>query len=195
MGLDQFVYRMSKVGRDTLKQLNGKNEKDIDFRKFLVISQDEADWHPDMYSDIKDILSPVYMIYTFVNITKIRQDYEVPEDWEIGMKSYGGGEVTYGFRKYVDKEWKTKSVTLTDDELKKYLYDEEIPSYICYKKEVHYMRKEYDIDDAMSELYDGTLENCGYHRMNVDMIDTLNELSGKKILNPDATNLYYHQWY
>ena len=191
MGLDQYVYRMKKIGKATAKQLEGKNTAEIDYNKFVVMDQDYVDKNPDMFSDIKDILTPVTVIDTTIDIERIKKDYDVPEHWCIYMRSFMGGGATYGF----SGDGKSVTVSLDDNKLKQYLLEENTPSYVCYMTEVYYMRKHYETQDAMYDLYDGDIQNCGYHHMSEVMIHDLNDLEGKKVLDENATNLYYHEWY
>ena len=141
MGLDQYIYRLSKVGKDTIKKLNGMHKDDIDYHDYMVVSKETIDKYPNSYSDILDILRPIQVKNTFID-----------------------GEKT-------------------------------VDSYICKRKEVYYMRKEYEVQDSIYELYDGVIDNCGYHHMTEDMIDVVNECAGKKVLDTQANNLYYHEWY
>ena len=191
MGLDHYVYRMKQIGKKTLLQLNGKKEDDFDYHEYLILDKDYVDDNPSMYKDIMTILRPIQIVKEYVNMDLIRKDNNIPEDWHLGLRSYGE-DITYGF---YGRDHQSKQVHLTVEQHKKYEYSELVDSYICYCTEVHYMRKEYDIQDAMYELHDGDIQNCGYYHMSEEMIDKLNELSGRKVLDESATNLYYHEWY
>lgn len=193
MGLDQYIYRCSKIGKKTLSQLNGKRESEIDWHEYMALRKDSVDKHPEKYGDLMDILQPIKLVETLINMYRIREDHDVPAHYEIGYRSVGNGQTTWSF--YGDPEEKPITVSLTDDELKPYTYDQPTDYYICRGKEVYYMRKEYEVQDSIYELYDGTIENCGYHHMSENMIDVVNECAGKKVLDPTATNLFYHEWY
>lgn len=190
MGLDHYVYRMKKIGKETLKQLNGKHADEFDWHKYLVLDAEYVETERGMYEDLKGVLQPITVIKTFVDIPRIEKELEIPNTAGIIMTSHQGNTTTY--------IWNTpdhKSFTLNEQNEKEYTYNEEVPSYICYCTEVHYMRKEYEIQDAMYELYDGDIQNCGYYHMSEDMLDKINELSGRKVVDSSATNLFYHEWY
>lgn len=190
MGLDQYVYRLKQVGTKTIKALEGKMAEDLDWKKYLVLDKQGVD-QSEMYKDIMHLLRPIKLKELRVNLDQLKKDAGVPDDWDVTCRSIMGTEITY--------TWGTMnnhiSATVNADNENKYVYEKEVESYICYCTEVHYMRKEYDIQDAMYDLYDGDIENCGYYHMSKEMIDKLNELSGKKVLDNSATNLYYHEWY
>jgi len=191
MGLDQYVYRLSKVGKDTIKKLNGMNEDDIDWHDYMVVSKEAMDKYPNSYSDILDILRPIQVKNILVDTERMEKDYHVDGLYCRGtiMSSKG---IVY---EYVDGNHETISIALSEEQLKKYRYEKTVDSYICKRKEVYYMRKEYEVQDSIYELYDGVIDNCGYHHMTEDMIDVVNECAGKKVLDTQANNLYYHEWY
>lgn len=193
MGLDQYVYKCSKIGKKTLLQLDGKREAAIDWREYMALRKDGVDEHPEMYSDLMDILQPIKLVETLINMYRIREDNDVPSHYEIGFRSTGNGKTTWKF--YGESEEKPVTVSLTDDELKPYIYDQPSTYYICRCKEVYYMRKHYDTQDAIYDAYDGDIQNCGYHHMSQEMIEVLNDMEGKRILDPNAKTLYYHEWY
>ncbi len=193
MGLDQYIYRCRKIGKKALLQLNGKRKSEIDWHEYMVLHKDRVDKRHEMYGDLMDILQPIKLVKTSIDMYRIRENHDVPAHYEIGYRSEGDGQITWSF--YGDPEEKPVIVSLTDNELKPYTYDQLTDYYICRSKEVYYMRKEYEVQDSIYELYDGTIENCGYHHMSENMIDVVNECAGKKVLDPAATNLFYHEWY
>lgn len=191
MGLDQYIYRLKQVGSKTVKALNGKHMEELDNKVYLILSKSGVDKYPEMFKDIMNILRPITLIDSFVDVNKLKRDAGVPDSWGLTCRSYVGNEMTY--------TWGTMdnhiSATVNDDNKDKYVYEESVPSYICYAKEVYYMRKHYEVQDDMYDLYDGVIENCGYHHMSEEMIDMLNFKEGKKVLDTQANNLYYHEWY
>lgn len=192
MGLDQYVYQMRKVSQKNIQEFNKKNVDDLP-DGVLTINKASVDENPNMYKDILPILTPIKLVATLIDMERIKKDHNVPEYYQIGSRSCGGGSIGWGFyaperRGYVD-------VTLDEDELKSYLYDEERDYYICYYKEVYYMRKHYDTQDLMYEIYEGEIENCGFHHMSQEMIEALNESEGKRVLDTRAKSLYYYEWY
>lgn len=193
MGLDQYIYRCSKIGKKTLLQLNGKRKNEIDWHEYMALRKDGVDESPEKYGDLMDILQPIKLVETLINMYRIMEDHDVPAHYETDYRSMGNGKITWGF--YGESGEKPITVSLTDDELKPYIYDQPTDYYICRGKEVYYMRKHYDTQDAMYDLYDGDIQNCGYHHMSEVMIHDLNDLEGKKVLDENATNLYYHEWY
>lgn len=195
MGLDQYIYRLSKVGKDTIKKLNGMNEDDIDWHDYMIVSKETMDKYPNCYSDILDILRPIQVKNTLIDIDRMEKDYHVDGLRCRGtIMSYKG--IVYEYvKKTPDGNHETISISLSEEQLKKYRYEKTVDSYICRRKEVYYMRKEYEVQDSIYELYDGAIENCGYHHMSEDMIHAVNECAGKKVLDPAATNLFYYEWY
>lgn len=191
MGLDQYIYRLKQVGDKTIKALQGKKVEELDWHKYLVMDKNGVDCKPEMYKDIMHLLRPIKLIESYVDVEKLKKDAGVPEDWSLTCRSIMGSEITYTWGDLNGHI----SATVNKDNEDKYVYEKEIESYICYCKEVYYTRKEYEIQDIMYDLYEGDIENCGYHHMSEDMIEALNEGEGKKVLDTDATNLYYHEWY
>ena len=191
MGLDQYVYRLKQVGDKTIKVLQGKMTNDLDWKKYLVLDKQGVDQKPEMYKDIMHLLRPIKLKELLVNLDQLKKDAGVPDDWDITCRSIMGTETTYTWGT-IDNHI---SATVNDDNSDKYVYEKEVESYICYCKEVYYMRKHYDVQDDMYNLYDGAIENCGYYHMSEEMIDMLNFKEGKKVLDTQANNLYYHEWY
>lgn len=191
MGLDQYVYRMKQVGQKTIKAMDGKHIDDIDYHKYLVLDKKGVDNNPEMYRDLMSLLRPITIVESYINVAQLKKDAGVPEDWSLISRSIMNGETTYTWGTF-DNHIKA---TVNDDNSDKYVYEERIPSYICRCTEVYYMRKHYEVQDDMYDLYDGAIENCGYHHMSEEMIDMLNFKEGKKVLDTQATNLYYHEWY
>lgn len=195
MGLDQYVYRLSKVGKDTIKKLNGMYEDNIDWHDYMIVSKETVDKYPNSYSDILDILRPIQVKNILLDVDRMEKDYHVDGlDCRSTIMNYKG--ITYEYlKKHSNGDCEQISISLSEEQLKKYLYEKTVDSYICRRKEVYYMRKEYEVQDSIYELYDGVIDNCGYHHMTEDMIDVVNECAGKKVLDPAATNLFYHEWY
>lgn len=190
MGLDQYIYRMKKIGKDTLKELNGKHMDNIDGSQYMTIDKRFVD--SAEYRDLADILQPIKLVATYIDEQKIKRDAKIPDDWQRTFEMTGRDLIKYVY----GKNGECKSVVIPRSVFEsRYLYDQEKDFYICRCKEVYYMRKFYDVQDAMYDLYDGDIENLGYHHMSEKMIYTLNDLVGKKVLDTDATNLYYHEWY
>jgi hypothetical protein len=97
MGLDQYVYRCSKIGKKTLLQLNGKRENEIDWHEYMALRKDDVDENPEMYGDLMDILQPIKLVETLINMYRIMEDHDVPAHYEIGYRSMGNGKKIWGF--------------------------------------------------------------------------------------------------
>lgn len=94
-----------------------------------------------------------------------------------------------------------KEILISDEELKK--YDKQvIRKALIYKyDELAYWRKEYDLQDLIYNEYNGEVYNCGFHKIDDELMKKINKYLKLREMNKQSINddgyivKMYHEWY
>ena len=119
------------------------------FSDFLAISQKDMDEEPGMYHDLLPYLTKVDMVDTSINYDLIRLDNNIPADASICGFAHADGQNTVRFRKG-EEEY---SAVLSEHEWELYKEYMIVPTYVAYSQDVAYWRKDYELDNQMTEEY------------------------------------------
>lgn len=182
MGLDMFIYRATKPS---------VNDTEIYDRGAFELHIPEQEVGYSMYEEIAPYLQPVQMRSKYYDMEKIRADFGLSDEAYIGMSSYDGITVRE------PGSDNTVSISRWDID-EKYTKEEIETRYVCNLHEVHYWRKEYDVQNW---FYDNLadVENCGFYIFGSDFIKDYNEaFPYDPIEVEEATEesaLFYHEWY
>ena len=199
MGLDMYLYRVSRVPKDELKKLEGKNYYDITEELGSCVMINEGDYNAElpMYKDVIPYLSPIMVKNEYIDLLKLKADYNVdPEAFIVG-ESYSSESVSYSFM--VEGQKNSVKVTLTPDELRdKYRFEKVERMYIAYATEVHYWRKAYEVQDIFHKNIDD-IENCGYYKVSEELLKEVakedDTVFSVPFVDTDEVGTFYHSWY
>lgn len=202
MGLDQWIYKISKIEDNVMNDIKGMNEKEV-CRKY---GNDISVWKIDerleeLVEPIKDILQKTEIIFTEYNMEKIYKELGIDDTWHMGYWSSVGHGIDMRFypeRKETDVgALEPKEFHISAEDEKDYLIDVPHEAYLLRKEEIAYYRKNYDIQEDMYDKCDFEIENCGYYPLNADMKAALRKRDNG-IRFPrckKAEMLVYHEWY
>ena len=220
MGLDMYIYKISKISEQEALWMFGKP---ISFLKekfprcdfFPVPEEDSED-----YALVEGLVPYAHKIAVLVekwNFEKIRKGFGIPDyatDGRVCM--IGGGKTCFSFTKPVsdfcgceeeDEESESDDAPenaserfeaeIPDDEQEKYVDVVAESAYVVKQEEIAYYRKYYVLQEALHQLSPVTVENCGYYEMTDDMLDAVSDYDNF-FQTPDLEDgeaLFYWEWY
>ena len=227
MGLDMYVYRLRRLSDAEMEDLHGLNMDELE-KRYMVFYGDSVDEYPSGIQHILPFLRKIEHVRTKTfNMERCMEHYGIPKDWIRTGAAYGNS-VQFSFRKRFEEireednldydpsipdspeklkvkrvkySDEVKEIDMTSEEYDQFLEDIETSVYVCDGEDILYWRKEYDLQDMIYSLYEGQIENCGYHALNDDMKDAICAFrEGQSIPDdffvPDDDVIYaYHEWY
>lgn len=197
MGLDMYCYRVSRLNEkdlETIKNLQYESEYDkYGFSLFNRPSEHDIDGISQL-SDLSPYVNTVMVKEEFIDLSKMKTDFDIPDDADIVGESYGD---KYGFIFSNNLGFRV-GLEFTDEEFKRYIYEEEVECYVCKMDEVAYWRKNYDLQNEMHRLSNSDILNCGYYILNEDMYEAMirdGGLDSSENFEDENSALFYHEWY
>ena len=199
MGLDMYVFKLKKVSPSDLEKVIACGENSFDKLRDInphisCFNIDESDEEAvEMFKDAMPYLTEVTLNTEYIELDKIRSDYDIPEDADVvGRRFSGDGNVGITF-KFGDER---RDVNLTDDMINE-KYTTVVPEkcYIVERFECAYWRKAYNLQDDIYKAYDGVILNCGYHKVNEDMFSLMADDINADFSDTENEALFYHEWY
>lgn len=205
MGLDMYVYHIEKIPKQELDAAQ-KLRYDEVLDKYLCIN---AEYIEDAeYHDILPYMQKVENIATdSINDEKLRAAYNIPEDWYLFGCSNDNTRHVFSFTS--DDSVKTKDIVVTNEELQKFFDTSYQTYYIAKCTEVMYWRKAYQLQDMLHNAYRGSILNCGYHRLNQDMVQAIKRYGADEVAeafediniqddfgkSTETDGYFYLEWY
>ena len=196
MGLDMYMYGIVDISSDDIP--DGEKTNVYEDKGYSLI--DKKDYDEDEFDGMFHDLIPYAVIrnvsYTLTDWEKIKKSYNLPENSNLcGISSDG----TYWF---IDSDSKKDyKIFISEQEMRKYDYQELRESLVFKCEELAYWRKEYDLQDLIHNEYKGTIYNCGFHLMDDNLMKDINKYLKKRdmdrqsINNPEYIAKMYHEWY
>ena len=198
MGLDMYAYRLRKPTEKELENIKTTGKIPD---HFITIPKDNI--NENSCRDIKPFaeLTPVKMKY--INMEQIRKDNDIPDNMYCFCTRYREDAIWYKFV----HENESKGIVVSHKDIEdKYTITSIEDRYIAHIDDVGYWRKEYNLQDTLHELYDGYIENCGFHKCSPEMIKAMldekynNETYGIGIKSTAAVttedeDIFYEEWY
>ena len=201
MGLDMYIYRAKRVSEEDLKAINGMSRDDIDnkFPRALVVTNEDYDDYPSLYTELLPYMSPVNVKNTYIDLVKLKEAYGIPENAYISGEAHENSKISYFFT--IPDATEGKRVTLTYEEMEeKFTFERTDEARIVFIKEVFYWRKAYDIQNKFYESH--PVENCGYYKVSCDELaeiaDKYDENLGCVVddfVDDEDVAYFYHEWY
>ena len=189
MGLDQYVYKISKIGLEK-RTYTSAEIRELGLSCVMV---DEANEYKQLYAELIPYTIKRDVSAEFLDMEKIIADYNLPSNSSVGMMSYD--KITLS-GKNENGEYIRQDITRDEIE-NKYTITKINPYYIWKEKQVAYWRKHYDLQDW---IYDelGDVDNTGYYMLNADVIKALNDAFDEDVPVMEPTKdsaLFYWEWY
>ena len=190
MGLDMYAYRVRKLTDEELTEIEGRNVSNLGDEVLCIPEEDIAENEDGAFADLLPYIRQVNVAKTETDFDKIRRDYGVPDSWELYSYGYNGSATTLRF--WGGNRNNVKEISISYQKSKEYERTRIVPCRAVHYVEVGYWRKEYDLEDALYEAYDGQIVNCGFHLANEKMQRLM--LEHDAYFSPDDT-VFYHEWY
>ncbi|MGN0240294.1 MAG: hypothetical protein ACI4CS_01285 [Candidatus Weimeria sp.] len=191
MGLDMnacYVRKMSD--EDIAEYLKHKDEDGADFDK-LIFTEGEYKESPDMYRDIMPYCRQIELVNDYIDLKKIRKDYDIPDDWKMEGESWSCEGVEFDFMKGKD----IKHIQMRESDIdSRYTEHRKENCYIVCAEDLMYWRKNYALQEVLKKAYPKTIINCGWHKANKKMIQLMRAV-GAYIPEECEGNIFYHEWY
>lgn len=193
MGLDMWMYGIKDISNDEIPDNMPESWYEEHDYKMIEHYEDDNDFD-NMYHDMYDYSVIRNVEYTETDFEKIKKDYNVNKDAYVSMLG-SDGVIGFSCRNYY------KEVKISEDELNK--YDKKVfrESLVYKADELAYWRKEYDLQDLIYNEYYGQIYNCGFHKIDDDMMKKINRylrarnMSNQSINNDGYIAKMYHEWY
>lgn len=189
MGLDQYIYRISKPN------LANKvyTSEEIDTLGLNKVSATEFESDISLFKDLLPYVVKRDVTCQFYDKEKMIADYNLPKQSYIWQYSNDG--ITIGG---TDKNGERINKKFSRKEIEeKYTKTETFPYYIWEEEEVEYWRKHYGLQDWAYANIDG-VDNTAYCKLSLELIANLNRAFNEYIPAEEPTEksaLFYWEWY
>lgn len=189
MGLDMYIYRIKKAKLEdreyTAKELR---ELGLSFTTKECVYE-----NANLYAQLLPYTVERKVSDEFINKEKIIEDYNLPKNSRIWMRSYEGIKLCG-----TDDNGNDIDQYVTREEIEKKYVKTETESYFIWdESEVAYWRKHYDLQDWIYDAIDG-VDNTGYYILDAETIREINRVFEESIPREDPTDeeaLFYWEWY
>lgn len=191
MGLDMWVYGIKDITKDDIPDKMTEDWYE-EHGYNTIIEYDDDNEFDVMFHDLFDYSVIRNVEYTEVDFDKVKKDYGIKPEASISMMC-GDGTIGFSHGKYY------KEINLSDT--KKYEVKIYRKSLIYKSEELAYWRKEYNLQQLIYDNYDGDVYNCGFHKLDDDLIKKINkylkrnDMNKQGINDPDYDVKMYHEWY
>lgn len=192
MGLDMYAYKIKKMDDEFLERV--KNEEAVE--GCIYIPDEDID--EEMYADIIPFCVPMEITNSYINIRKIKEERNIPEEAHIVGQAWGKGKVHFFFDNGSD-------VDITREDIENN-YTEKVKEteYVTRVECVGYWRREDSLNDTLEDIYGDYVENLGYYKCNEDMLKVMTESCDSKSFGfnyglfgevSETDDVFYHIWF
>ena len=182
MGLDMYSCKMKRPSEEEVKKIAEYSA--YYFHNICYIPDNTIKKDYELYADILPYCVPVTLDDSSRDYDSIKKDFGITPNASLFCFQKVDGGVCLSFFNSLNKGEESKDITLTDEEWNSYERWIPTPFHVCLDEEVGYWRKDYDLDDAICNLYEW------YKRDNVpmvlDMVPCLPMLEGKWTYDEDG---------
>ena len=209
MGLDQYIYKATRISDDELDSIMFKNCMKIP-DEFQIVGDDMTfdNITPDIMA-LTPYLREIQYYQTDYDMAKIKADNGVPASHIYGSICFRDGGIEWSFYEpgHFGGFDKCKQVFVSGDDLvQKYSLTSLHHGLVTKLEQVCYWRKNYTLQDAMHDTCKFELENCGFYEITEEMLEAIKYSCGSREMyerlvaernSMDITqsNLFYHEWY
>lgn len=209
MGLDQYIYKVTRISDKELESIMLKNHRD--FRdEYTIIG--EGMTFDNITPDLMGLIPYIREIQYYQNaydIDKIKADNGVSESSIYGSVCFGNGGIAWDFFEpghgsFFDTR---KKVFVSADDLdNKYIITQLEHAFVAKLGEVCYWRKNYILQDAVYDTCKVEIEDCGFYEITEEMLEAIRYSCGsremyarlvaeRKCMDITQSNLFYYEWY
>ena len=183
MGLDQYIYRVTKTHYDKRHTFYHS-----EFDSHTIIPADEIDL--PMYVGIKPYCQKLKVLNEYYDVAQMLADHDLDDTAYIYRYTANG--ITIGNdQKQVDIDHETIR--------SKYTVRKVEAEYVCHIEEVYSWRKAYDVQEWFGEHIDGGVVNCGFYPLSPEslaaFVKRFPEATIPYVLQDANSTLAYHEWY
>ena len=196
MGLDMYLY---KAKRPEYK----KDEEFIDIewlkrRGFTCIMKEKIN---ELEKALVPYCKEEAVMVKLLDKRQMILDYGCdPDSSELCMTFYTNNKV--GYTIYSENE-EPKEFKLTIEELaEKYEFESLEDVYVIRLENINYWRKDYELQDYISQMFDYDIQNCEYKKLNIDQVyqimeyDESNQRMASAIEDETEDCAYFYvEWY
>lgn len=197
MGLDMFVYRITKLKEEEQNEVEKMTYKELCKSDFHMLECDDDD--DSLKRQINSYLFFVQKPVERIHFDRLKKVCDIPEEASLCWVISG----TFGFKRdNDDKDYEVNYNNLTPDQKKQATVTDTLTFAVYKSEELLYWRKAYDLRDKLCEACDVEVENCGYYPLNDKMREVIKEAlkedEREDIPDLDSTEdsvVCYHEWY
>ena len=191
MGLDMWIFGIKDVSNENIPdEMDSSCYEDNGYQVIDICTSYEEELRDLLpYSVTKNVKSML------INMDKLKKDYNIPQEASVWL---WGSDGVIGFQCGEDYN---KQITVSDGEMEKYYEQVLLQSLIFKCDELAYWRKYYDLQDLIHNEYCGEIYNCGYHKLDNELLKTINKFLEKNKQDTQSINddgyvaKMYHEWY
>ena len=176
MGLDMYLYAVSKLEKEEAEKYNGRPIEELyDSDISAVLTKIDED-DTGSFDSIKPYLTKARMIDMIIDIDRIIAENQIPDDAYVSGRTDTQEYVELIFRN--DNRYR-KDVRISREKLlEEYVIYPETDVYLYRKREIHYWGKYFGLQDFIYDMLkndDGIdVQNCGYYRLSDEQIEKIN---------------------
>jgi hypothetical protein len=193
MGLDQYIYRISKITEEDIANIKSGSVK-----QFAII---------DLYTPEEEELVELIKDYIYIeerdvecyNRDKVKDYFNIPDSAYLMSASQSGGSYIWRFKESnSDKTYEVDVYSVTDKS--KVSVTKHIKTAYIKETEIGYWRKDYKLREKMYNACDHAIRNCGYYPLNKEMIkivrrDKTQIISREELTSTKDVIICYLEWY
>ena len=139
------------------------------------------------------------LVTTLIDGPRMMRENSIPEDAELCFRADGPDGISFGFSHETFES--SKEVSLSYEELKKYLYDKEEDYFVYAAEEEAYWRKNYElsafVSAACKEEHGEELGNCQYLPIEGELLEEICGMGGVSVPASceEGECIAYYEWY
>lgn len=189
MGLDMYLIKAVKPNIDA------RNVYELDMleRQYTCFEATEDGNIPEDKKDLTPFLVKVHCLAVCFDMDKIVKAYNLPND--VYCSGIGSNNVYF----IAGNGDNCKSISIAREELKNYTCKKKKIFYITKLCDIAYWRKEYALDDALSEYFlkarNVVIENGGFYRLTKAAIKIIEKYDKRFISFDEMSDLFYRNSY
>ena len=192
MGLDMWIYGIKDISNEDIP--DGMPESWYEKNGYRLITHyDDDDDFEQMFHDMYAYSAEKNVEYVEIDFDKIKEDYGIKK--EAHLSYFWHNTVGFSYKDYY------KKIDISQNEWDNYEKKVFHKTLIFKGDELAYWRKEYDLQDLIYSEYNGDVYNCGFHKIDNELMKEINEYLKSRELDKQSINddgyiaKMYHEWY
>lgn len=197
MGLDMYIRKANKPNFNARKVYSYEALQEQGYDLFEA----EPDGSLAGYlKDLRPFMVKLRCVATYFDTDKITKTYDFKE--RVHWSGFGPDGIYFSGTAADGNE---RTVTIDREQIHQFTYQKKNIFYVTQLSEVGYWRKEYELDDKLTQHFMSSrgvvVENCGYYRMTKAAMRIVENYTKKHDTEPvdyqpeEIRSLFYHNWY